>query len=139
MAFDFAAAKTQARRAVHKTLAVPAVYVDDSMNGPMDIRARWHSRINRFGDLDRQGYAEIIENIDRIIFVPSDHAGFMPKRGGRVTFAQYGATFELDTREPKDGPLEVVWLVTRLKDNIAVPLALDDLALELDDLVLEIS
>lgn len=127
MPFDFAKAKEVARRAIHKTLAVPAFYQDASLNTPIEIRARWHNVIARFGDDERQGYAEIIERIERIVFIPevwitspttghSCNTGdtFDLKRNGIVTFPAYqGITFTLAVREPNDGPLEQVWQVTR--------------------------
>lgn len=127
MPFDFASAKSLARRVVHKTLAVRAFYQDSSLSVPIEIRARWHNQIARFGDDDRQGYAEIIERIDRIVFIPeiwvtdpetqiSTNTGvaFELRKNGEATFPDYGGiTFTLAFREPNDGPLRQVWQVTR--------------------------
>lgn len=114
MAFSFANAKKLVRRVVHDTLAVPALYQDAVMSTPADIRARWHSKIERTGDLEGEGWAQVIEGVDRIIFNSTDARTLNLKRGGTVTFPAYNnATFILDTREEVDGPDEEIWLVSR--------------------------
>lgn len=113
MAFNFAEAKRLVRRTVQDTMAVPAFYFSPSdPTTPVPIRARWHNKIDRFGDPETLGYAEIIQGIDRVIFVPEDTPGFTPQRLGKVTFPDYGVTFELGVREPNQGPLENIWLVS---------------------------
>ncbi len=127
MGFDFAQAKTNARRAIHSALAVQATYVDDSIAVPVEIKARWHNKISRpFGDLENGGYAEIIEGIDRIIFnletvdgvdtvVDVDGFPVTLLRNGTVTFPELlpGVEFNLDHKEPATGPVEEAWAVTR--------------------------
>lgn len=131
MAFNFAKAKTLVRRVVHKTLGVRAFYKDSSMSEPIEIRARWHNRIDRMGDLDNQMYAELIQGIDRIIFEAGEARAYNIKRGGMVTFPDFGAglgvslgsplggeevgppAFILQDREPNNGPYQEVWTVTR--------------------------
>lgn len=131
MAFDFAKAKQAARRAVHTTLGVRAFYQDASMSSAIEIRARWHNKIDRMGDLDNQSYAELIQGIDRVIFEAAEARTYMLKRGGVVTFPDYGAglgvglgsplggedigppAFVLQHMEPSDGPFTEVWSVTR--------------------------
>lgn len=110
MPFDFAAAKSTARRAVHSTLGVQAFYLDDTMSEPVEIKARWHNKIDRFGDPLEQGYAEIVQGIDRIGFVPEDYPALTFKRGGIVRFPGYGdKEFMLEVLEPADGPLTRWW------------------------------
>lgn len=118
MTFDFAAAKLQARRAVHTVFGVQAFYSDASINPPIETRARWHSRVSKpFGDLyDGAGYAEVIEGIDRIVLIPErlDGTPFVPVHGGKFTFTNIpGVTFILDTRDPNMGLPTVAWSVTR--------------------------
>lgn len=120
MAFDFAAAKTRARRAVHSVFGVQAFYKDASINAPIEIRARWHNRLSRpVGDLDSgAGYAEIVEGIDRIVLIPEDVKGnpVTLQRNGRITLPTVlpGVEFNLEHQEPSTGPLEEAWAVTRL-------------------------
>lgn len=114
MSFDFAAAKALARRTVQETFGVQAFYSDATVNVPVEFRARWHNRSNRpVGDLDAGGYAEIVEGIDRIVFILED-CPFTPTRTGVVTFPSIpGQEFILEYKEPASGPLEESWTVTR--------------------------
>lgn len=118
MPFDFAAAKSLVRRAVNTTFGVQAFYTDASVDVPVEIRARWHNRLSRpFGDLNGDGYAEVIEGIDRIVLIPETVNG-MPvvlQRAGVVTFPTVlpGVEFILEHKEPATGPLEEAWAVTR--------------------------
>ena len=109
MAFNFATAKSKARRVVHDTLAVDALYQDDSMSAPQEIKARWHSKIDRFGDSESQGNAEMILGIDRIGIIPDDYPELTFRQGGIVTFPDYGNAFALQVLEPKDGTLTRWW------------------------------
>lgn len=131
MAFDFTKVKARARRVVHKTLGVRAFYRDHSMSEPVEIKARWHNKIDRFGDLDNQGYAELIQGIDRVIFAAADARRINVKRGGEIVFVDYGSglgvalgsplggsevgppAFVLQNRDPNNGPYQEVWEVTR--------------------------
>jgi hypothetical protein len=118
MLFDFASAKSLVRRTVHATFGVQAFYQDDTVNTPIETRARLHNRIgNPIGDLDGAGYAEVIEGVDHIVLIPQDVRGFPLnlKRGGTFTFPTMfpGETFELDVKRPSTGPLEVSWIVSR--------------------------
>lgn len=131
MAFDISKVKTQVRRIVHQTFGVPAFYKDSSLSAPVPVTARWHSKIDRFGDLDQQGYAELIQGIDRVIFSAHDARRINVQRGGIIMFPSLGAGlgvalgapldgegiappgFILQDREPPNGPYEEVWNVTR--------------------------
>lgn len=118
MTFDFAQAKASARRVVHATFGVQAFYQDASMNSPIETRARWHSRISKpYGDLnDGTGYSEVIEGIDRIVFIAEDINGFPFEvtRNGRFTFPSIpGVTFTLEYRDPTMGPPAQAWTVTK--------------------------
>lgn len=113
MPFDFASAKTQIRRTVHATLGVSAFYAGHAE----EIKARWHSKINRFGDLNEQSWAELIEGVHRVIFEAEVARSIPVVRGGEINFPDMGtdelpATFVLDAQEPSDGPFEEIWLVT---------------------------
>lgn len=124
MTYDFASAKATARRAVQAAFGVQAFYSDASITVPVEIRARWHNRISKpFGGLqDGDGYAEIIEGIDRIVLIPEEYEDGLPtgrivtlKAKGIATFPKmlHGVQFILDYREPPTGPLEEAWAVTR--------------------------
>lgn len=115
MPFDFASAKASARRAIHGTFGVPAFIKATSLSTPEEVRARLHEASTLYGDLLSQGYAETVEAVDRIVFVPEDIAPeHRPRRLAEVTFPHRpGITFVLQTKMPSDGPLEEVWEVTR--------------------------
>lgn len=115
MAFNFASAKAQLRRVVHDTLGVAAFYKDASMSAPAPIVARWHNKIDRFGDPENDGNAEVVQGVDRIVLFPLDTPLINFKKGGVVTFPEYGNAFALDVREPSTGPLQVVWLAMEKK------------------------
>ena len=119
MAFSFAKAKSLVRRTVHKTFGVPAFYKDSSLSEPVAISARWHNKIERMGDLDNQGYAEIIQGIDRVLFDATEARTVGVKRLGEVSFPELVATptsaiptFILNTRETETGPDREIWLVS---------------------------
>lgn len=113
MAFDFAAAKKRTRRAVMTTLGVDALYKDDSRPVPVAIRARWHSKIDRFGDSQNAGYAEVIEGLERLILDDAQATALNVVRGGVVSFPTLdGISVTLEAMEPKDGPVEQIWSVT---------------------------
>lgn len=111
MGFNFAAAKRLVRTTVHNTLAVQAFFEDHTTNAPIEIRARWHNKIDRFGDLESAGYAEVVQGIDRVVFMDLP-AGVTLSRGAKVSFPDYGNTFRLELREPSTGPLQQVWQVS---------------------------
>ena len=124
MRFDFAKVKARVRKVVHDTLSVSAHYSDDVVTNAVCIRARWHSKLELQGDLNYQGYAEVLEGIDRIIFNITDARHLNIKRGGLITFTAYSQqlpdggysaapTFLLDSKEPTSGPHEEIWRVTR--------------------------
>lgn len=126
--------KAKARRAIHGKLAVPASLTDDShpsglifaedYTGP-GLLVRYHNKIDRNGDLDGD-YAEVIDGIDRLVFNDENLAAVSAAleengepplslaRAAVVTIAEYkGLRFTLDSQEPPDGPLEVIWVVAR--------------------------
>jgi hypothetical protein len=118
MPFDFAAAKARVRQIVHNTLAVPASYLDDTLDEAVSINVRWHDKINRLGNLENMGWAEQIDGIDRIIFnLPEvTSKGLTLQQKGVVTLTNplYGSTsFTLEAQEPIIGPIEVIWIVSK--------------------------
>ena len=114
MPFDFAEAKANARRVVHATFGVPAFLKVNSTSAPQEIRARLHEATTVYGDLLDQGFAQTVEAVDRIVFLPADHLTAVPARNSEVTFPHRpGITFVLSVRDVSDGPLEEVWQATR--------------------------
>lgn len=131
--------KDKARRAIHARLAVACDLVDDDHPAGLifdsgdaaQLTVRFHNKIARQGDLDGD-YAEIIDGIDRLVFLDSNVAevslalvsnGEAPlalSRGAVVTIEGYkGLSFTLDSQEPPDGPAETVWVVARRRGMTA--------------------
>lgn len=83
------------------------------------VNVRWHDRAGRpIGDLPGGDYAEVFENVERIIFSDEDLAarGLVPMRNGTVTFPNFGNfRLTLDAREPRDGPIKQCWTIQRPK------------------------
>lgn len=117
MPFDFSKLKAQVRQTVHKTFGVPALYADSATPSPVDVRVRWHSRIEQVGDLENQGYANVIQGVDRIVFLSSDARSLGVKKNGTVKILNSfepgvdEPVFVLVAREPKTGPVEEIWNV----------------------------
>lgn len=113
MPFDFAAAKKATRQTVMDTLGMDALYTDSVHLTPVAIRARWHTKIDRFGDNGNLGYAEVIEGVQRLILTEVQAREIGVKHGGVVTFPTLdGVAVTLETLEPKDGPIEEIWTVS---------------------------
>lgn len=99
--------RNEARLAVHREFGLPAVYRSPTIGAePVPCTARFHTRIARFGDLDREGYAQVVEDVNRVIF---ERAEVDPVRRGTVTLM--GREFVLETCEPSDDGRWAVWNV----------------------------
>lgn len=110
--------KNECRQALHAAMASYALFSDATTVTPQMVTVRWHNRIQRFTEGDTPENAEVIFNIDRLIFNKTELANAEPRigltRGAIISFPEYnGIEFRLDTREPTDGPVTEVWLVTR--------------------------
>lgn len=114
MAYDRAASKAAARRAVHTAMGVAADYEDSNVPGRVGLRVRWHNRVGIDGNLVEAGYSNFVEGINRVIFDKQelDEKGVVLSRGSRVYMAD-GAVLILSHQEPITGPIEVVWGVAQ--------------------------
>lgn len=115
---NLAAIKARARRAVHAAFSLSATYQDASLSAPVPIPVRWHNRLVLLGDYQSDGYANVIEGIERIIFNREQlqEAGIRPVTGGMVIVTDEGfneTVLYLDQREPYVGPIEEKWQVRR--------------------------
>jgi hypothetical protein len=114
--FNFAELKARVRRVTQDTLGVPALYSSDvSMSAAVDITARLRARMDDIGDLSDQGYATIIQSIDRIVLIPSDYPDVEFKSGGYILFIDSNLKYQLDTMEMENGPLTQLWRVSKVK------------------------
>lgn len=113
--FNFAEAKARARRAVHQVMAVRASYRGLGDSEATDITVRWHNKQEIQGVT---GYPDIIEGIERLIFSESEllEKGVTLRSTGVVTVTEPGwgePELVLEAREPKVGPEEEIWKVSR--------------------------
>lgn len=114
MGFDFAAVKTSARREVHKTFGVRALYTPPGGGNITELSARLHTRIQVGGDGGNAGYATIIEGVTRIVFNREQLAdkGLVLRKNGRIEFPDYGSNFVLDIRDTYAGKITEKWSVS---------------------------
>lgn len=111
----FAQLKRQLRRVVHDKMAVDATYQTPSMFAAVSLSVRFHTRrAAPFGDIG-DGFAQVIENTDRIVFDTEELAvkGIKPCRGAQVRLIEYGICVTLETRDPTTGPIEEIWMFSR--------------------------
>lgn len=120
MPYDAAAAKTRVRRQLHTTFGLAAQYRSQGSGDPVDLRVRWHSRVTPrgdHGDLLEQGYPDVIESVDQVIFdrAELETAGVTPARNDTVTITatEFGTTvLRLENHLPSLGPIEEIWRVS---------------------------
>lgn len=122
MGFDFAAALGKVRRIVHDTFAMDAVYIDSTLAGPVPLRVRWHYKQVVSGDLEGEGYASVIDLIEKAIFDKAELTarGVTVERGARIKFIAEGfsATLIVDTKDESDsGPVDEAWRVSKAPDG----------------------
>ena len=115
MPFDFASAKANLRRVVHDTLGVDSFYADNALSPVYPIRARHHvQKMDRYGDIVETGYADVVEQIERIVLIPGDTPTVEFKTNGTVTLSTLpGVEFILRLKEPSINAGEHIWQVVR--------------------------
>lgn len=112
MSFSFDDAKKQARRAVHDTFAVSAMYSDSVVTTPLEVKVRFHSRRATEVLMPNEGLAEVLEATPQVLFdrTELDALALTPQRNGQLVFAQYdGLVVVLDVEEKYDGPVYKAW------------------------------
>lgn len=94
---------------------MPAYYKDITLSSPVPVTVRWQNKLVQQGNLTGTGYAEVIDGVNRIVFGAAEliDLGLNLRPRGTVSIPAYSATFVLATREPTDGPVNVVWNVDR--------------------------
>ena len=98
------------RAAVHAQFALPAV-IANSEGSPIGAAAvRLHNTDSRaFGDLDREGFATVTEDVDYIIIDTRVFVGASER--DRVHFPNLNRTFRLDVEHPSEDGIFVKWEV----------------------------
>lgn len=111
----FAEYKALCRQTVHDVLAVSALYSDSTLSQPVPITARYHTKLALMGNLDHQGYAQVIEGLKYIIFNRPEvtSLGLTLRQRGTVTFPDYGISLVLDVLDEHDDQIEIKWSVVK--------------------------
>lgn len=115
--FDWTSTKALIRQTVHDVLQVGATVIVAPGGEAQDITVRWHDKINRFGNLENAGWAQTVEGIDRLIFNRPEltSKSIVLTDKSVVTLNAAGDKFQLDVKEPPNGPIEEVWVVARIR------------------------
>ncbi len=92
--------KDEAQLAVHRQFALPATYTAPGVGAsPVVVYVRHHTRIATFGDLDREGFAQTVDDVNQIIF---DTCEATPEKRGVVEFDD-GRRYKIDLVQPATG------------------------------------
>lgn len=94
----WAETRQRARRTVHSTFSLPAVYTPPGVGAvAVPCNARMHNEMKEFGDLDREGFALNVEDVNQVIF---DGLEVVPEKRGTVSFG-VGKVFQIENILPK--------------------------------------
>jgi hypothetical protein len=92
--------KGEAQLAVHRQFAIPATYTPPSVGAsPVVVYVRHHTRVAVYGDLDREGFAQTVDDVNAITF---DTCEVMPEKRGVVEFDD-GRRYKVETVQPQIG------------------------------------
>lgn len=101
--------RATARDAVHAAFGVPATYYAPGSETAVPVNVRHHSQIVPSGDLEREGYADQIIDVNRVVF---DTTEVSPVRKGRVVMPDDDVLY-LEVFERLDSGRYAVWNVVR--------------------------
>lgn len=94
---DWLRQKQEAKLAVHRQFAISATYTPPGVGAsPVSVQVRHHTRIAQFGDLDREGFAQVVEDVNQIVF---QLCQVSPEKRGVVEFED-GRRYRIDTVQP---------------------------------------
>lgn len=81
---NWATIRAAAKRVVHDTFARDATYTAPTVGAtPVAARIRLHTQYLRFGDLDREGYAQVIDDVNQVMV---DTGEIVPAKHGLINF-----------------------------------------------------
>lgn len=109
MPMDLDTLRDSCRTKVHETFGIPAVYTPPGDGAtPVNLtKARLHRNMVRQGDLDREGYAQVVEDVNRVVF---DSDEIVPVAKAVVDFGR-GRRFRLVRSNVADGDRYHTWEV----------------------------
>ena len=96
--------------AIHRHFAVPALYTAPDAS-PVRVHVRHHTRVVQYGDLDREGYAQVVQDVNQIIFLTCEAD---PVKRGVVEFDD-GSQYIIDTVQPSLNGVSVTCDVAQKK------------------------
>ena len=103
-----------ARADVHETFAQTVEYTPPSGGASLTTTARLHTKYTRIGDLDREGYGQAIEEIERVIWLTEEARRIGARRGGTIT-DRYGMKWQLAIQDPQRDAFTIEFQVTQVK------------------------
>jgi hypothetical protein len=109
--------RAASRDVAHATFGLPATYYAPGSLVGVPVTVRHHTAIWLGGDLDREGYAEKVEDVNRIIL---DSEEVTPEYKGRVVLAN-GDELYLEVAERQDASRYHVWNVLRQRYIASLP------------------
>jgi hypothetical protein len=104
--------RAAARATVHEQFGLPATYTAPDVGAvALPITVRWHTKTVRHGDLDREGYAQQLEDVNRVLF---DRTQVTPARNGVLVLE--GSTYYVDFLLPAEGTQFIPADVVRVRE-----------------------
>lgn len=101
--------RAAARDVVHTTFGVAALYYAPGSAVAVPVTVRHHTTMLMGGDLDREGYGEVVEDVNRIVL---DTTEVTPAYKGRVVIPNDDVLY-LEVAERQDAGRYQVWNVLR--------------------------
>jgi hypothetical protein len=112
----WAETRQRARRKVHSNFSFPATYFAPGAVEGVPCRVRLHSELQTFGDLDRELFAKVISNINRIVFDTTEIV--RPRKDGEVE------VFYDDARMDSAGRFQIANLLPKTNEFLRVEVTL---------------
>ncbi len=106
---DFEALKLDCRQRVHENFTRYATYLAPDGTDPLPVTVRLHTAPQVFGDLDREGYAKRVEDINALVFLLSE---VTPVVRGQITMSD-GSVFTIKELAPPEDKLTQIAFVNR--------------------------
>lgn len=109
--------KEQMRGSVHSQFAFPALFYDGVAAVPVDCNVRLHFKVKKFGDMDREGYATTIEDVNAIIIDALELPATAEKN--RIYIPKLLRTFRLEVLVPNNDQKRFLkWEVTEVANPV---------------------
>lgn len=109
---DWTEIRKQARAQVHQTFARMVTYTPKGGGAGTPVSVRLHTRLVTHGDLDREGYSQTVEEVERVVFITIDAVRAGVGRGGTIT-TKDGQKYRLELRDPQRDPQTIEYQVLR--------------------------